>query len=430
MQFLKRIKSFLKRVKGYLKRKLKAVKKKLKKKKNKIKKEAKRIYRVFWYKFFLVLRYLPLKRETVVFESFLGKKYNDSPRAMYEYMKERYPDLDYVWIVTDPKKFDIPDARLVKRLTPKYFILVARAKYLVNNSRMPIFFKKRDEQVYIQTWHGTPLKKLVFDMENNVMPGTNPQKYLNNFSNEVKNWDYLISPNHYSTEKFTSAFKFDNQFLEYGYPRNEILHNYTPQMRKQFREKYGIKDDEIAVLYTPTYRDSKNKGKAKYYQEMKLDLEQLNSTPGVKVLLRLHYLISKNINVSKYENIINVSKENDVNELYIASDVLLNDYSSTMFDYLILNKPIILFPYDLAEYAGEIRGFYMDYNDLPAEQIETTERLIEIVTNLSGYNSVWKEELEKFRDEMVLPTEADATKHIMEYIFEKHPIAENSKKAK
>ncbi len=382
--------------------------------KKKIVRNTRKFYRKFWYESYPALMKLPLKQDTVVFESFLGRKYNDSPRAMFEYMQKMNPDMDYVWIVDNPQNYEIEGARLVQRLTPEYFKLVATAKYIVNNSRMPIFFKKRTDQVYVQTWHGTPLKRLVFDMETNVMPGTNHNKYLKNFSNEVANWDYLISPNHYSTEKFKSAFRFENEFLEVGYPRNEFLHNHTNQDRLEFRAKYGISEDDVAILYTPTYRDNNNKGKGKYCQDMELDLELLNNTPGIKVLLRVHYLVSEAIDSSKYENIIDVSDVNDINELYIASDMLLNDYSSTMFDYLILDKPIALFAYDLETYTNEIRGFYMDYSQLPAEQIYDTKRLIEIAQNLKGYKAIWKEDMDAFRKDMVLDKEKEASKYIVE----------------
>lgn len=373
-----------------------------------------KIFRKLLFEIYPLLRKLSINEQTIVFESYLGRKYNDSPRAIYEYMIEKYPDYDYVWIVDNPANFDIPGARLVKRLTPRYFFTVARSKYIVNNSRMPIFFKKREEQVYVQTWHGTPLKRLVYDMENNVMPGTNQEKYLENFSREVNNWDYLVSPNKYSTEKFKTAFRFEKQFLEVGYPRNEYLHNHTEKDVVQARAKYGIAEEDTVILYTPTYRDNNNKGKGSYLQDIKLDLEMLNNTPGIKVLMRVHYLVSQNLKLNDYENIIDVSKENDINELYVASDVLLNDYSSTMFDYLILNKPIVLFPYDLDEYTNDIRGFYMEYNHLPAEQISTTERLIEIAQNLQSYKAVWQEEMNQFRAEMVLEEEYHASKLIVD----------------
>ncbi len=371
------------------------------------------IYRKFFYTIYPILKKQKLNHDMVVFESFIGRNYNDSPRAMFEYMRELNPDMEYVWIVNDPDQFEIEGAKVIRRLSREYFFTVAKAKYIVNNSRMPIFFTKRKDQVYVQLWHGTPLKRLVYDMETNVMPGTNKDKYLQNFSREVANWDYLVSPNHYSTEKFKTAFRFNQKFLEVGYPRNVFLHTHTADDVKAARAKYGIGEDDIAILYTPTYRDNHNEGKGKYLQEIQLDLELLNNTPGIKVLLRTHYLVQQNLNLENYPNIINANEESDINILYIASDVLLNDYSSTMFDYLILDKPIILFAYDLKSYVEEIRGFYMDYNKIPAEQINSTERLIEIVQNLKSYQAIWKEEMDEFRKEMICPTEVDSNQIIV-----------------
>lgn len=379
----------------------------------------KKVLRILFKVFYPILLLLPIKQNTILFESFLGRKVNDSPRAIFEYLKKQYPDMEFIWAVNTPDELQIDGARMIKRMSLKYFVEVSRAKYIVNNSRMPIFFKKRNKQVYLQTWHGTPLKKLVYDMEKNVMPNTTKDKYLKSFSKEVENWDYLISPNKYSTECFKSAFRFKKTILEVGYPRNEALHHYTDLDRSQLREKYGFNSEDKVVLYTPTYRDNKNSGKGSYLQDIKLDLELLNKTDGIKVMLRLHYLIAQSIDFKQYDNIYDVSAVDDINELFVVSDVLLNDYSSTMFDYLILNKPIILFPYDLEQYENDIRGFYMEYNDLPAEQIKTTERLIEIVDNLDGYHSIWQEQLNEFREMMVLETEREATKTIVEQIKQK-----------
>ncbi len=379
----------------------------------------KKVYRRIWFMLFRLFRFLPIWNDVVLFESFIGKNVNDSPKAIFDYMKKTGTNRKLVWVVDAPEKYEIDGAIVIRRLSPKYYIYIARAKYIVNNSRMPNFFVKRKEQVYVQTWHGTPLKKLVFDMETNVMPGTNKESYLKNFKNEVDNWDYLVSPNSYSTEKFKRAFKFEKEFLEVGYPRNEYLHTYTEEDRTNLRSKFGLGVDDIAILYTPTYRDSKNNGRASYYQELELDLEKLDATTNVKVFLRVHYLISEAIDVSKYKNIIDVSSYPSINDLFIASDALLNDYSSTMFDYLALDKPLILFPYDLSEYKNDIRGFYMEYSQLPGEVIDGTDRLIEIANNLRSYHAIWKEDLSEFKQQMVLDSEKEASKLIVKKMFNK-----------
>ncbi len=382
-----------------------------------MKKKVKSLFRLVLIIFYPVFAFfLPLKKKTILFESYLGKKVNDSPLEIYKYINEHYPEYELIWAVDDQALYE--DVTTVKRMSFKYVVIAATSKFFVNNSRMPIFFKKRKSQIYVQTWHGTPLKKLVYDMENNLMPGTTEKKYLKNFSNEVRNWDYLVSANEYSTKIFKRAFKYEKKILEVGYPRNFSLYTYSEKDRNYLRAKYKIEDDQVAILYTPTYRETKNFNAGKYYQELMLDLDKLNEASNIKVLLRLHYLISENIDVSNYQNIINVSDVQDVNELYIVSDVLLNDYSSTMFDYLALNKPIIFFPYDLEEYEKEIRGFYLNYNLLPGEQIKSTERLIEIASNLKGYTAIWEHTLNEYRDKMVLDNERDATSIIVETMLD------------
>lgn len=365
-----------------------------------------------------ILKLQKIDQELIVFESFLGRSCNDNPKAIYDYMKDRYPNMKYVWIVDKKSNLEIDGVRTVNRMSFKYFVLIAKTKYIVNNSRMPNFFEKREEQVYLQTWHGTPLKKLVFDMENNVMPGTNKEKYLKNFSNEVENWSYLVSPNSYSTKIFKSAFKYDGEILEYGYPRNERLHKVTEEDRTMLRAKFGISKEDKAILYTPTYRDNNNKGRGSYNQDMMLDLELLNKQPNLKVLMRTHYLISEQLNLDMYENIIDVSDEKDINNLFVISDALLNDYSSTMFDYLVLDKPLLLFPYDLEEYKNDIRGFYMEYSDLPGEQISDTNRLVEIMADLEKYSKFWEKDLKMFKEKMILSEEAKACKLIVDKLID------------
>lgn len=366
-----------------------------------------------------VLKLQKIDENLVIFESYLGRNYNDNPKALYEYMKTKYPLMDYVWVVDKYSGIEIDEVRTINRLSMEYFLLIARAKYIINNSRMPSFFKKRDEQIYLQTWHGTPLKKLVFDMEANVMPGTTQEKYLIDFSKEVKNWSYLLSPNTYSSRVFRSAFDYDGEILEFGYPRNERLHRVTEKERQHLRSKFQIAENEKVVLYTPTYRDDNSVGRGKYAQDMLLNLKLLDKEPNLKVLIKTHYLISENLNLESYSNIIDVSKIQDINDLFIISDVLLTDYSSTMFDYLKLEKPLILFPYDLDDYKNKIRGFYIDYDSLPAEQINDTQRLLDIMNNLESYLDYWSTGLTELKKSLALNGEVNSCEYIITKLINK-----------
>src|SRR5690606_3706899 len=157
----------------------------------------------------------------VMFESFHARQYSDNPRAIYEYMKEHYPEYKLLWSVDKQamKLFDKFQVPYIRRFTIPWFLTYPRAKYWVNNVRLPRWMPKPDGTVYLQTWHGTPLKKLGIDIEEVHMPGTETSNYQKNFLAESSKWDYLVSPNPYSTEIFRRAFGYDGKVIESGYPR-------------------------------------------------------------------------------------------------------------------------------------------------------------------------------------------------------------------
>ncbi len=362
---------------------------------------------------------IPASNDLIFFESFLGRNYSDNPKAIYEELLHTNSNLKCIWSLDNPESaIDIPgEFKVVRRLTPLYFYYLARSKYIVSNSRLTRKFEKKESQVYIQTWHGTPLKKLVLDMENVTLPGTNKQNYYINFLKEAHRWDYLISANKYSTEKFKSAFS-QEEILEIGYPRNDILVNHTQHDIDLCRERIGLYPEDKVILYAPTFRDNSSETPGEYNQQMKLDLEALAiKCPDWKILLRTHYLVTEEIEINT-KNVIDVSKYDDVNDLYLASDVLMTDYSSVFFDYAILNRPIIFFAYDLKEYERDMRGFYLDYHTLPGQNIEDTQDLIEILDDIEEYRNRYQYELDKFRNEYTSLEKGNASKYVVDLIMD------------
>lgn len=142
-------------------------------------------------------------------------------------MKEHCPDYKLIWSVNRASMnyFAQKDVEYVRRFSIRWLLIMTRAKYWVNNVRFPLWIPKPRHTIYVQTWHGTPLKRLAMDMDEVHMPGTNINKYKANFLREASNWDYLVSPNAYSTEIFKRAFQFDKNIIESGYPRNDFLKN-------------------------------------------------------------------------------------------------------------------------------------------------------------------------------------------------------------
>lgn len=224
---------------------------------------------------FYIASTLPIRKKTVVFESFLGKQYSDNPKAIYKYMKKNFPDYKLYWsfdrkFFTNYKNQDI---QAVSRLSIKWIFIMARAEYWVTNSRLPQWIPKRLKTTYVQTWHGTPLKKLGADIQEVHMPGTTTEKYKKNFIYEANKWDYLISPNAYSTEIFRRAFAYNNRIIETGYPRNDILftHN-NEQDIASIKNKLNIPLHKKVMLYAPTWRDDDYHSVGKYKLDLQLDL--------------------------------------------------------------------------------------------------------------------------------------------------------------
>jgi CDP-glycerol glycerophosphotransferase len=327
---------------------------------------------------------LPIKKNTVVFESFFGKSFRDNPKAIFDYMFQhpgaiKEEDL-YISahrnIYEDIKK-EYPDANVLMRFSPKWIGVMARANFWVINVRLPKWLHKNKGTTYIETWHGTPLKKLGIDIVNVAMPDTDTKQYHDNFVNEAARWDYLVAPNQYSAEIFKSAFGFVNTMLNTGYPRNDVLtlkNNETDIAR--LKEKYLGHTNGKVVLYAPTWRDDQFFDKGRYKFQMPFDLgkilEQLN--PEDTFIIRPHYLIKDAIDIKGYEERVKIMADEDISDLYLISDLLITDYSSVFFDYAILKRPMMFYAYDLEHYREDLRGFYFDYEaELPGPIVEKEE---------------------------------------------------------
>lgn len=342
------------------------------------------------YKYlFILIGKLPKQKKVIVFESFLGKQYSCNPRAIYEYITENYPDYQCYWSY-DPRSaqnFSGYNLTLLKRFSIKWLFVMPSAKYWVSNSRLPLWTPKPKKTIYLQTWHGTPLKKLAVDIEEVLMPGTTTEKYKQNFTTESSRWDYLISPNRYSSEIFTRAFQFNGAIIESGYPRNDFLYTFKPADVAKIRNQLSIPTDKKVILYAPTWRDNEYHSKGKYKFSLMLDLQKLQEQVGNEyiVLLRLHYLISDNIDLSEHEGfVIDASNHSDIRELYIISDLLITDYSSVFFDYANLNRPMIFFVYDIDSYRDQLRGFYFDFEkEAPGPLVKTTTEVISEIRKIS-----------------------------------------------
>jgi len=322
----------------------------------------------------------PVNDKMIFFESNLGKQYTGNPRYIYERMLERYPDYTYVWCYEGTG--EIPgNPIIVKRASGEYYSLLAQSKYIINNTTFPLWFH-RDETFYLQTWHGTPFKRLHWDITNRpIEKRSTPEFYT-----KSTGWNALLSPNKYSTEIFRSAFRYDGEILEYGYPANDIFYHKDryEKKRKEIREKLGIKSDKTKVyLYAPTWRDGKHIGNSMFEFDLLIDPKQfLKHAPRDSVLLiRAHHMSSADDKLVGLEGRVkNVSTWDDAIELMCAADVLITDYSSIVFDWYCSRKPVLYYVPDYDQYVGPLRGSYFELRENACGEICMTEK--ELYKNL------------------------------------------------
>ncbi|EIT83872.1 teichoic acid biosynthesis protein F [Fictibacillus macauensis ZFHKF-1] len=361
---------------------------------------------------------MPVKKKLIVFESFLGKNYSDSPKNIYEELQRSKQGYQCVWVFNEKRR--IPGkAKQVKRFSLRYYYYTARAKYWVTNSRLPMHLDKRPDNVYLQTWHGTPLKKLVFDM--NEVYSANPD-YKKHFYTQSRRWDYLIAANHYSSEIFRRAFKFDKQMLEYGYPRNDVLHDKDrDQQAYRLKQKLGIPLDKKVILYAPTWRDDDFYEPGKYKFQLRLDLQRMKEKLGdtYVILLRMHYFIADHVDTSGAEGFAyNFSTYNDIADLYLLSDVLITDYSSVFFDYANLKRPILFYTYDLEKYRDTLRGFYINIEEeVPGPLLRDSEAVIATLLNLDETVKAYEANYERFYEKFCGWEQGNATKKVIDHVF-------------
>lgn len=360
----------------------------------------------------------PINNKRIMFECFSGDFYSDSPKYIYEYLQKHYGDeFEYVWVMNNNKTRIPGNPITTKRFSLKYHKLMATSKYWVVNTRQAGRLVKRPQQVLLSTWHGTPLKKLGFDMGNIYIQNPRTKE---SYIHDSSAWDYFVSPNRFSTEIFRRAFAYDGEILETGYPRNDILFNADEDKIRQIKEDLGLPDNRKVILYAPTWRDddSYDVGKVKF--KLKLDLEKLEKAVGEEyvVLVRNHYLITDS-DVDDYGDFaFDVSRYDDIAELYLITDVLITDYSSVFFDFANLRCPMLFYMYDMERYEEELRGFYIDiYNEVPGPILRTTEEVIEALDDLDNINEQYKDRYDEFCERYCSLEDGNATKRVVERVW-------------
>ncbi|MCG1028150.1 CDP-glycerol glycerophosphotransferase family protein [Virgibacillus halodenitrificans] len=365
-------------------------------------------------------RIIPVDRNLILFESGLGKQFGDSPKNIYDEILKQ--DLDYkkIWVYNKAHRFADENTKKIKRLSPQYYYYLLRAGYWVNNQNFPAYIRKRPKTIFLQTWHGTPLKKMLHDLEE--VHGRK-EGYVERVSNAVQNWDYLLSPSEYATKAFRSAFKYKGEMLEVGYPRNDVFYKTERHdVSESVANRLMLDKRKKVILYAPTFRDDQTKGKSKFSFDINLNLHEMQKRLGDEyiVLLRMHVLISNKLVIDEElrEFVRNVSGYPDIQELLLLTDILITDYSSVMFDFANTGKPMIFYTYDLENYQNKLRGFYMDLaEEAPGPLVYSTEEIIDSVVNIEQTKESYKNKYKKFQEKYCYLDDGMAAKRVTNKLF-------------
>lgn len=387
------------------------------------------LYRKIKYKIATVG--IKIDEKTIMFCVFNGKSYTCSPKAIYEYMikSEEYKEYKFIWAFKSVEKYNFLEknrnTKVVKMNSKEYKKYLAKAKYWIFNYKIPDYLYPKKEQVFVQCWHGTPLKRLGCDLEHfdnvlNTMEGMKKRYKI-----EASKFSYFISPSKFASEKFISAWNLkeigkENIIIEEGYPRNDFLFNYTEQDANKIKKELGIENEtRKTILYAPTYRSNQHETGVGYTYKEEVDFEKLKQAIGDKyiVLFRPHYFIANAFDFEKYKGFVyNVSDIDDVNELYIISDMLITDYSSVFFDYANLKRPMIFYMYDLEHYRDKSNGFYIDLKELPGNIVKTQEELEKEILALEQ-NFVYDKKYEEFNKKFNYLDDGSASRRVVERII-------------
>lgn len=341
------------------------------------------------------LRKLPLKN-VMVYGSFWGKNFSDNPRAIYQYAQEHSVSSKQVAVLQHNlgQYANLKNITFVKAGSFKYYSVMARAHYLFNNVNFDDDYVKRSDQIEVQTMHGTPLKKLGLDS-----PGEIAASDIAKYIKKNQRWDYLTVPSQYVAEISKSAFNHKASILPVGYPRNdELFSNNVVVKKNEIKEQLGISTDKKIILYAPTWRI-----KGEFTPQIDFERLQNELNENTFLILKLHqFMTFKKLpqSLSKFVKVI--GDELEISELYLIADVLVTDYSSVMFDYAVLKRPMIFYVYDYDKYSKTMRPLYFDFkNEAPGKLAYTQNELTQALNALDSYELDYADKILSFREKFV-----------------------------
>lgn len=359
-----------------------------------------------------IFRLLPIKQNKILFIGYYGSQYGCNPKYLSEYFSKTDNRLKIIWAFIDPLKYNLENILKVKYYSIRYFYELSTSKVIITNYRLPQYFKKRSNQTYIQTWHSSLRLKMIED----DAVETIPTSYIQMAKHDSQQIDILLSGCEFSTQIFKRAFWYNGEILECGTPRCDILFNQDKTLISKLKTNLGIPTDVKLLLYAPTFRkDNSLDAYDINFEQLKTTLEKQGNW---KILIRLHphlQNLSQEL-VHKYSGIIDVTKYDDIQELLLISDFLITDYSSLMFDYLITEKPCIIYASDLNDYLKKDRNIYFDITKLPFHLCQNNDELCQTIDKFN--TSEYANAIKHFNSQIGTFEDGNACKRVYEKVIQ------------
>lgn len=357
-------------------------------------------------------RRLPLNKKLILFESQLGQMPTGSPKALYDAViqDDRFSAYTFVWSTNLSVGLRERRTKCIKRESWRYFWVLSRASILIEDQTLPNYFVKRKGQLYIETWHGIPFKKMGLD-EPKIQRSA---RLSRNIIERAKAWDALVTPSQYFIDTFVNAYRYPGHLLKHGTPRNDRLVGVSSKV--SIKRRLDLPEDRKIVLYAPTFREASRGGDGQF--ELPFSLHEWREQLGkdAYLLIRTHYLNKVSIPKGFAPYCMDVSDYPELNDIYLAADCMITDYSSTMFDYATLKRPMIFYAYDYEDYTQSERGAYFDLTEgAPGPVILKEDDLYDAVKESLRQKSV-STKYKKFLKDYCGNEDGFASKRVIDYI--------------
>ena len=350
----------------------------------------------FWFLFF---RLFPIHNNKIVATTMRGRKYGDNPRCIVEYVKNLYPEVNVVWLTDKDYKCDIPQwvRTTPYRLKIKTIYELTTAKVWIDTHRLRSIVVKREGQCFIETWHGgLGIKKI----EGDIQRVLDTPWEVAEIKNTSKLADVFISNSDHLSSIYRRAFGYEGPIWKCGYPKNDIMLQYHNHISENVKKELNIGLEKKIILYAPTYRDrfawGNNPDFSVYDINYKWVKESVKEHFGGDwiFLVKWHPTMIPYIqrNLIHFENVIDVTTYNDMQGLLCASDIMISDYSSCIFDAALREIPCFTFAKDFDEYKS-VQGTYFDMEELPFPYARNNDELISniLTYNHDDYIERWKQ---------------------------------------